>query len=134
MSIQGKLIHVGRFGDGTYAFLRKNDSNLYSWWIQSVDGEKESGITGPSAEEALRKAHQNWKDRPFRTVICGFRYTLPERDEHGTNALFHQMISSYSTPNGVYLDEELGHTCHVQFASDEALNLWKELKIQNRIN
>ena len=64
---------------------------------------------------------------------CGFRYTLPERDEHGLNALFNQMVASYSSSNGVYFEQELGHPCIVQNASIQARLLWKKLKQANRL-
>lgn len=131
---QRKIIHVGCLQDGTYLLLRREGPDSYSWWSESGTSEIETGVTAKTIEEAIRVANNKWKNQNFRTVICGFRYTLPERDEHGINALFHQMISSYSTPTGVYQDEELGHACHVQFASDEALRLWKKLKQQNRLN
>jgi len=66
-------------------------------------------------------------------VNCGFRYTLPERDEHGYNALFHQMAASYATSNGVYFDEESGNNCFVNFASEEAKNLLKVLQTSKRL-
>ena len=121
--MERKIIHAGCFEDGTYVLLRQEAPDSFKWW--TLD-ETDTGVSASTVEEAIRLANKAWKG--FRTVICGFRYTLPERDEHGMNALFHQMVASYSTPNGVYLDEDLGHMCHVQFASQEALNLWKKLK------
>jgi len=88
-------------------------------------GEQATTVSGETVEEAMRLAARHWQKDSFTTVICGFRYTLPERDEHGINALFHQMVASYSSMNGVYYDEELGNNCFVQNASDEAIRLWK---------
>jgi hypothetical protein len=129
-----KVIHAAILQDGSYLILRTDGPNAFSWWKDLGDKENETGVTGKSLEEAMRAAKDHWKNQAFRTLNCGFRYTLPERDEHGINALFHQMITSYSNPTGVYQDEELGASCHVQFASDEALGLWKKLKIQNRLS
>lgn len=130
---QRKIIHVGTLQDGSYLILRRDNPDTFSWYIDTGTSETETGVTGTTAEEAIRAARNKWKNESFRTVICGFRYTLPERDEHGVNALFHQMVSSYNTPTGAYQDEELGHLCHVQFASDEAIKIWKKLKQQNRL-
>ncbi len=127
-------MHIGRLQDGTYLLLRKESPDSYRWWNETETSEIDTGVTGKTIEEAIRRASSHWKNQAFRTVICGFRYTLPERDEHGINALFHQMVASYGTPTGAYQDEELGHTCHVQFASDEALRIWKKLKQQNRLD
>ena len=129
-----KIIHVGALGNGSYLLLRKEGPHEFRWWIDEGNVEKETPVSGTTVEQALRSAHMHWKNQSFRTLICGFRYTLPERDEHGMNALFHQMVASYSNPTGIYQDEELGHNCHVQFASDEAIRYWKQLKTQNRLN
>jgi len=127
----GKLIHVACiFAQGRwhYLFLRKNGEGHFTWHqeLQSQH-EEETPVSGHTIEEALRLAVRQWKEQSFRTLQCGFRYTLPERDEHGINALFHQMVASYSSSNGIYYDEELGNNCFVQNASDEAQKLWKRL-------
>lgn len=127
------LIHVAKSyaagGRWQWLFLRKMPEGRYLW--HRVDGdfaEKETNIVADSAEEALRLAWQAWKRESFTFLRCGFRFTLPERDEIGDNALFHQMVASYSTVNGVYLDQELGHQCVVHDASKEALALWAKLR------
>ncbi|MEI8365590.1 MAG: hypothetical protein WCF65_04145 [Parachlamydiaceae bacterium] len=128
----GKLIHIATIfsthGQWIYVFLRKNKDGHFVWYQQEKDQEIESSVSGPTVEEAMRLAARYWKANAFCTVICGFRYTLPERDEHGINALFHQMAASYSSMNGVYYDEELGNNCFVQNASDQAYRLWQSLK------
>jgi hypothetical protein len=131
---QRKIMHVGRLQDGTYLLLRKEGPDNFTWWMDNGTTEQETGVGAKTVEEAIRIANNKWENQSFRTVICGFRYTLPERDEHGMNALFHQMVSSYSNSMGTYHDEDLGHACYVQAASDEALRLWKKLKQQNRLN
>jgi len=132
-----KLIHIARIQPHgalpVYLFLRKKTPHDYVWYQKEEDKEVETSVTGPNPEEAIRQAIRNWKNASFRTVICGFRYTLPERDEHGINALFYQMIASYQTPNGVYFDEDLGHNCIVSNASKEAIKLWKELENSGRL-
>lgn len=112
--------------------LRKEGDRDYTWFIDGAVEER-SDVKGMTVEEAMRAAYCRFRLNSFKTVACGFRYTLPERDEHGMNALFHQMKASYSSINGVYYDEELGHNCFVQNASDEAIALWKKLKGENRL-
>ena len=125
-----KLIHVaciqGMDGGIHYLFLRKTDSHRFAWF--SGMDEQPTPVEGQNIEEAIRLAYRYWSFDAFRTLHCGFRYTLPERDEHGQEALFHQMTASYSSMNGVYYDEELGNNCFVQNASIEARNLWQRLK------
>lgn len=134
----GKLIHVAQIflkGQWQYVFLRK-DVNGHFTWNEEIDQKNENAtsVSAQTIEEAMRLAPKHWKNQFFKALICGFRYTLPERDEHGINALFHQMVASYSTSNGIYYDEELGNNCFVQNASDEAYQLWQRLKEQNRLS
>jgi len=135
---ENTLIHVAQITIAkkgkSQLFLRKQKPGHYRWFIENSDAvEKETAVIGETPEEALKNANRQWKLQEFRTINCGFRYTLPERDEHGCNALFHQMAASYSTSTGVYFEEELGHNCYVQGASQEALNLWRTLQAQSRL-
>lgn len=132
-----KLIHVAKIfneGQWTYLFLRKK-SPFEFVWSQSIsdNAEEQTPVSGTSIEEAIRLAYSFWKLNSIAMLNCGFRYSLPERDEHGINALFHQMGASYSSMNGVYFDEESGNNCFINFASDEAKDLWKKLKSQERM-
>lgn len=134
----GKVIHAARIlaqgGEVRYLLLRQCGDQQFSWF-EFHGGETESAtpVTGQTIEEAIRLARPFWRQQSFRMVNCGFRYTLPERDEHGLNALFHQMAASYSAFNGVYFDADLGNNCFVNFASDEARALWKTLKEVNKL-
>lgn len=133
-----KLIHVARIrvkNQGSpYLFLRQTEPYCYIWFREDQPGKEEkTPIWGGTAEEAILAAYKAWSIDDMRTLHCGFRYTLPERDEVGTNALFHQMVSSYSSASGIYFDEEVGFNCIVQFASHEARDLWKRLQQTNQI-
>lgn len=132
-----KLIHVARFqpkGSLKYLFLRKMDPQTYLWHEESNEHkEAPTGVMATSVEEAMRLANRQWDGDAFRFLNCGFRYTLPERDEHGINALFWQMAQSYASSNGIYFDEDLGSNCFVNFASQEAKDLLATLKQQNRL-
>jgi len=129
-----KLIHVARiFKDGAWKnlYLRKNANRHFFWYEETKENQEqgiETEISGETSEEAMRKGARHWRNDSFTTLMCGFRYTLPERDEHGINALYHQMVASYSSGNGIYFDEELGNNCFVQNASEDALNFWRKLK------
>lgn len=114
-------------------FLRKESPHEYRWHAEENESERPTEVWGETPEAALKNAHYCWKLDFFKTFACGFRYTLPERDEHGMNALLHQMIASLSSMNGIYFDEELGHNCFVQNASDEAISLWHDLRNKNRL-
>lgn len=135
-----KLIHIGRIEGkepgGLYLFLRQKSAEQFVWYVESSPRnaqEIETEVSGLTVSQALHKARYHWRDDSFRTVNCGFRYSLPERDEHGCNALFHQMVSSCSSSNGIYFDEDLGHNCIIHFASQEAWILWQTLKNANRL-
>lgn len=128
-----KLIHVACIRlpqQGLkYLLLRQINPLHYTWFLEEAPGqEKETPTWGVTTEEALLAARKTWSQQEFRTLNCGFRYTLPERDEVGTNALFHQMVASYASMTGVYFDEELGCNCFVQNASLEARNFAKRLQ------
>lgn len=117
-----EILHVGKKGSD-HVILKKTAPETFQWF----EGEKPTEIKGITPEEACRLARQEWKYHNFRFLDCGKRFTLPERDEIGTNALFCQMVASYSTPNNIYYDEELGHSCVVREASEEALDFWRKL-------
>lgn len=128
--IEAKLIHIGKIESNQpvpqYLFLRQLGPYHYAWFQPDAQGnEQETPIWGPTTEEAIRLAYRYWKLDNFRTVNCGFRYTLPERDEHGMSALFYQMAASYTSMNGIYFDEEVSSNCIVHNASMEARRLLK---------
>lgn len=108
-----------------YLHLFEKDG-VFQWFEKG--NPLEFSATG--IEEAMRLIWRYFKelDLPFRMVHCGRRYTLPERDEHGMPALFHQMVASFEQSTGIYFDEELGHQCVVEHPSEEALTLWRNLK------
>lgn len=114
------ILHAGRI-QNSYLLL----DDTFVW--RHMDG-KEAGCSGSSLEEAILLAKRQWANDFFALLHCGFRYTLPVRDETGVNANFRQMVLSYSVANGRYFDEEVGHLCFVDFASQEALNLWKKIR------
>ncbi len=138
MGSLANLIHVARRypqgGSTAWLYLRKVNPHAFTWYEHQADGsEAETLVTAPTIREALRLAHRQWKEDAFTTLRCGFRYPTPERDEHGQNALFYQMIASLSSMNGIYFDEELGCNCFVQNPSQEARTLWEQLRAHEKI-
>lgn len=134
-----KLIHVARIhiqNQGyLYLFLRQLDPYRYIWFRENSPGlESETSIWGGTVEEALLAAYKAWSLDQIQSLPCGFRYTLPERDEVGTNALFHQMVASYTSMTGVYFDNELSSNCIVHFAPSEARDLWKRLSTAHQLS
>lgn len=135
---KNKLIHLATIKKkekgAVYLFLQELSPHQYAWFEEgSNDKFQETLIQAESIEEALRLAAREWKHHSYRTVNCGFRYTLPERDEHGINALFYQMVASYSSINGVYFDEGSGCNCIVLNASLESRRLMHYLQKKGRL-
>lgn len=130
------LIHAAKIyrqGVWVYLLLRKISPTQYQWFEDSKIQEIPSPIKAETSEEAIRLAKKEWKMDSFKLIECGFRFTLPERDEIGGNALFHQMAASYASVNGIYIDNELGHNCIVNNSSQEAIRLLQSLKSSNRL-
>lgn len=130
------LIHVAKIrlcGRPHYLLLRQLAEERYVWFLEVQEREEATDIAATTAEEALRLARRHWSLHTYLTLGCGFRFSLPERDEHGINALFHQMAASYNTPNGVYFDLEVGHNCIVHAASSEARALYRRLQLEGRL-
>lgn len=137
-STAGRLCHIGKLQRSgkkpSYVFLRQTGDHRFVWFEEENGKEQATEISAASLPEALRLAHKKWKPFAFRTVICGFRYLLPERDEHGVNALFHEMVQACQSPTGTYYDQDLGHSCMVQNASLEALDMYYRLRDSNRLH
>lgn len=119
------LIHIGRIGS-TYFYLRKIDSQ-FTWFKE----ENPTEVNATTAEEAIRLAFQSWAH--FRLLGCGYRFSLPERDEHGLPAYFDQMVKSINTLNGIYFEESLGYNCIVHQIPSETRQLYEKLKSLNKL-
>lgn len=131
-----KLIHIGSLfskGKKRLLLLKAISPTQYKWFELDNQNETETEIEGTTIRDAIQKARKFWKNDSFQSLNCGFIYTLPERDEHGIDALFQEMHASYSSPNGVFYNDTLGHNCFVQNASLEALALRKEFMQNKRI-
>ncbi len=119
-----------------YLFLRKLEDRHFNWFRVNATFDKEDA-TECSAETlflAIATARKLWKESAFRLLHAGFHYSLPERDVVGSNALFWQMAKSYESFNGQYFDPEVGHLCYVDFASQEALEIWRKIRCSVAMN
>lgn len=129
-----ELIHIAEIQPFKYLFLRKEGEKHYAWFAETIDGKEEATeVNAPNIEEAIRLAKKFWQSSYFKLIPCGFRFTLPERDEHGGNALFYQAIRSLNSMTGVYFDEELGHNCVVHQIPSRIRELYASLKAQNKL-
>lgn len=124
MPIQTRdLISIATIDDGRL-YLRKVEPKLFKWFQEDTD----TGVQSDRVTDAIRLASGKWQSKGFKLLNCGYVYTLPERDEHGNNALFSQMAKSLDSGNGVYFDEDLGHNCIVQQIPLETARLYRSLK------
>lgn len=125
--MSGKLIHLAHIVTSKgkqRLLLRMVEPRLFQWFLEEGEQELVQEVSADTIEEAIRLAARQWKGDEFMPLNCGFRYTLPERDEHGINALFHQMGASLATPNGIYFDTELGNNCFVHNIPLASRDLW----------
>ena len=129
------IIHAARVqpkGPRVNYLLLKKENEEFVWFKLADDAEngkeQRTSLSAPNVAQAVQKGRKEWKDQGFRTLDCGYRYELPERDEYGNPALFFQMVKAYSNSAGTYFDDDLGHTCQVRFASTEALELMNSVQ------
>lgn len=95
------IIHVGKGDSGLYTLVQ--DSS-FKWFLNGKPTEVES-LTLPLA---LIEAQKAFKLDRFQLLQCGVKFSLPERDEHGTPALYCDMIKSLASSNGQYFDPLYG--------------------------
>lgn len=133
----GQIIDIAKldvpFEGNKYLLLRRLEPKGFAWFLDNDDSEVPTGIVRDSIALAFQEGFSKFKMNSFRPVLSGFRYMLPERDEHGERATFSEMCRSYASSNGIYFDEALGHNCYVQNASLEALNLFRNFKKAGRL-
>lgn len=127
MSKTNQLIMVAKIENGLL-FLRKLEPRKFQWFQYDGKEETPEPIQSEELAEAIRLGNKEWKFQGFTPLPCGYVFTLPERDEHGNNALFSQMAKSLETPNGVYFDEDLGHNCIVHQIPTATRLLYNQLK------
>lgn len=130
------LLHVAMIHTSSglkYLFLRRLDKDHLAWFLEDERGELKTSLEARSLDDAMRIARKAWKNDSFNTIGCGYKFTLPERDEHGNNAFWRDMCLSLNSFNGVYYDEELGHNCIVNQIPLNSRLLYEKLKKENRL-
>ncbi len=125
------IIHIAEIlpfkMDKQLLILKKCSHHEYEWYLLIDGKENATNIKTETANQAIQLARKKWSLNSFRSIDCGKRFTLPERDEHGTPALYYQMKASYESLTGIYFDNDLGHNCIVKEASQEALDMMHHL-------
>lgn len=139
MSPIDPLIHVATIRPQgpreVYLFLRQLPNKRFCWFEERTKGrEVATPLQASSLHEALHRGKQHWKKAHFQLVQCGFRFSLPERDEIGRPAFFSEMVLSYSSPTGSYSDPESGQPYEVTQAAQKSLHLMKLLLKEKRIS
>ncbi len=135
----GKLIHVASYygpGGRQFLLLLREVNGLYRWFVESQqENEEPTDLEAGRVHEAIRLAARHYRHDDFVSLHCGYRYDSEDRDEHGINALFHEMVASYSNASidGAYQNSDLSHQFFVKFAPDQALTLWKRLESEKRL-
>lgn len=109
-------------GEKPFYFLRKINPKLFRWFFQ----DQETSLEAIDLDEAFRLAYREWPD--LQVIGCGYLFTLPERDEHGTPALFSEMVKSLESSNGIFFEEERGHNCIVHQIPLTTQKIYKDLK------
>ena len=122
-----KLIHLAE-SDLGWLYLRETSPGRYQWFEEAKPLELEASST----EEAFRIAYNRFKHHHFESLLVGYKFTLPERDEHGAPALFIDMARSLEAANGQYFDPETGHNFIVHQIPMRARELYKQLKLSGK--
>lgn len=105
-------------------FLREIAPSHFQWFLEDTP----TRVEATSTQEAIRLAYRTFCDQNFEPLLSGYKFTLPERDEHGAPALFIDMIRSLETPSGQYFDPLYGHNLVVHNIPKRARDLYLQLK------
>lgn len=109
--------------------LRK-ESEFFHWFIYNTENKNliATSCKGPNIGQTCHLARLRWARWGFRTLHCGTLFILPERDEIGSPALFHEMVQSLSNSSGAVFDPNRGYSYRVDQISEEAIRFYKEIK------
>lgn len=97
-------------GGKKWLTLHKEEDGLFRWYLDNMPTD----IANTSAEASVKEARKRYREEHLKIHSCGNKFTLPERDEHGTPANFQEMVKSLRSMNGVFFDDQLGHNCIVR--------------------
>ncbi len=107
-----QLIHLAEIGNEKKELLELmlEDDGIFRWYR----GKAPTEVAGATFQEAMKKGAAAWRLNYFSSVRCGTKFSLPERDEHGTPATYREMQLSLQSMNGVFFDEASGHVAIVK--------------------
>lgn len=114
----------------SWSFILTQEETGFRWHLFEEDSNKfyPTDCLGENIGLACHFARMKWARYGFRTLRCGTLLTLPERDEVGSPALFHEMIQSLSISSGVVFDPGRGYSFRVDQISEEAIQFYKRIK------
>ena len=124
-----RLMHIGVIRDvgGSHLLFLREVDRKYHWFLEKRGEEEKTALGADKMEEAIQLAYREWGRLEFRFLGCGYRFTLPERDEHGDPASFYQMVKALQSSSYTYMDEDLGHLCVIKQIPSFARELYHRL-------
>ncbi len=111
-----KIIHKARVNN-KWIDLVEIEPAKYGWY----EGDRSLDLNAGSIPLAFSIARKAFPD--FLPIAAGYKYTLPERDEHGKEALYCEAVKSLESPNGVFFDEKAGHNVVVHLIPQKTIDL-----------
>lgn len=128
MTENKELIHFATLADPKKLLLLFKEGEVFSWKLLEGDQETETPYRADSLEKALQMVQKPYQEQGISLLTSGYLFTLPERDEHGTPALFSEMKASLASMNGVFFDSRRGHLCIVHQIPSKAREFLKTLR------
>ena len=116
-----KIIHKALVNN-KWIDLVEIEPGKYGWY----EGEHSLDLNAASIPLAFVIARKAYPD--FNPIAAGYKYTLPERDEHGKEALYCEAVKSLESSNGVFFDEKAGHNVVVHLIPQKTIDLIRGLK------
>lgn len=111
-----KIIHKARVNN-KWIDLVEIEPAKFGWY----DGDRSLDLNATSIPLAFAKARKTFSN--FLPIAAGYKYTLPERDEHGKEALYCEAVKSLESSNGVFFDEKAGHNVVVHLIPQKTIDL-----------
>jgi hypothetical protein len=112
-----KIIHLA-YSHNQLIKLIENENKQFIW--------ENISEPFPTLESAMK---WGWKNiEGFIPLNCGYKFVLPERDEHGKEAFFIDAVRSLNSMNGIFFDETLGHNVIVHQIPEKTKILARTLK------
>lgn len=110
------IIHKA-LANNNWIDLIEFEPGRYGWFV----GDRFLDIEASTISQAIQMARRDFID--FKPISAGYKYTLPERDEHGKEAYYCDAVKSLASPNGIYFDEKAGHNAIVHLIPQKTIDL-----------